>query len=130
MSRVSVLRLGRRSAERGMADTCTIRRKTGETEGAGGVIDPTWDDLYDGKCRVQVRTETGQATDVGESELIIERREVQLPIAVTGLLEGDRITITASRSDPDLVGRAYVIRDVVAKTDLTARRASVIEVTS
>jgi hypothetical protein len=58
------------------------------------------------------------------------RREVQLPMSATGLREGDRITITASALDPDLVGKVYVIRDVEAKTHLTARRVTVLEVTS
>jgi hypothetical protein len=45
---------------------------------------------------------------------------------VTGLEVGDEITITASR-DPDLVGRAFLARDLFHKTDLTARRVGVTE---
>ena len=115
-----------------MVDACTIRRRSGETEGAGGVIETTWANLYEGKCRVQVRSDTssGQASDVGEASLILEHREVHLPIAVTGLLADDQITVTTATSDPDLVGRVYAVRDVLAKSQPTARRVSVIEVTS
>lgn len=113
-----------------MMDVCTVQRKTGEST-SGGVITPTWSALYTGKCRVQVQTRgAGNGTDVGEAYRVIERREIHLPITVLGLTEGDRITVTASALDPDLVGRVYVVRDVIAKSQLTARRAQVIEVTS
>jgi hypothetical protein len=130
MSIEGAITRGRAAAEALMVDECTIRRQTGETTGTGGVITPTYDDLYTGKCRVQVRAESGQATTVGEAALIIQRHEVQLPILVTGLAEGDRITITASALDPELVGAEYVVRDVLRKSHLTSRRVTVIEVTS
>jgi hypothetical protein len=113
-----------------MVDACTITRQTGETTGAGGVITPTTSTLYTGKCRVQFKPMQGNGADVGEAYLLLVRREVQLPMTVTGLLEGDRITITASALDPDLVGKVYVVRDVEAKTHLTSRRVTVLEVTS
>jgi hypothetical protein len=131
MSRESVLARGQAAAESGMTDTCVIKRKTGETTGAGGVITPTWTTLYTGqKCRVQVvirRPGIGQ--DTGEAYRVIEHREVQLPMSVTGLQEGDSIQVTTS-ADPDLVGRVYTVRDVLAKTHATARRVTVLEITS
>jgi hypothetical protein len=130
MSRDSVLRLGRRAAEAGMVDACVIRRRTGETVGADAVVTPTWATLYTGKCRVQIRAEAGQGEEVGEAYRVIERREVQLPITAAGLAEGDRIEITASAHDPELVGKVYAVRDVPAKSEATARRVGVIEVTS
>jgi uncharacterized protein YwlG (UPF0340 family) len=86
--------------------------------------------LYTGKCRVQVKAAARQGGDIGQAYVVIEEREVQLPMTVTGLREGDQITITAAALDPDLVGRVYVVHDVVAKTQLTSRRATVLEVTS
>jgi hypothetical protein len=120
----------RQLAETLMVDACVITRQTGETTGAGGVITPTYSTLYTGKCRVQFKPMQGNGADVGEAYLLLVRREVQLPMSVTGLLEGDRITITASALDPDLVGKVYVVRDVEAKTHLSARRVTVLEVTS
>jgi hypothetical protein len=117
-------------AETLMVDACTITRETGETTGPGGVITPTTATQYTGKCRVQFKPMKGSGTDVGEAYLLLVRREVQLPMSATGLQEGDRITITASALDPDLVGKVYVIREVEAKTHLTARRVTVLEVTS
>jgi hypothetical protein len=117
-------------AEQMMVDACVVTRKTGETTGPGGVITPTSSTLYTGKCRVQGKPGNRQGTDVGEAYLVIEHHEIQLPMSATGLREGDQITITASALDPDLVGKVYVIRDVLAKTHLTSRRVEVLEVTS
>jgi len=120
---------GRAAAERLMTDACVIKHKTGETTGAGGVVTPAWSTLYTGKCRVQSNAITRQGADVGEAFVIVERHEVQLPMSVLGLLEGDQITVTAS-GDADLVGRVFTVRDVLRKTHLTARRVTVLEVTS
>jgi hypothetical protein len=121
---------GRAAAEALMVDACTIKHPTGETTGAGGVITATTSTLYTGRCRVQFKPMQGAGTDVGEAHLLLVRREVQLPMTVVGLREGDRITITASALDPDLVGKVYVVRDIEAKTHLTSRRVTVLEVTS
>lgn len=131
MSAETHARRGQAAAERLMVDACTIRRQTGESTGPGGVITPTYGaDLYSGKCRVQTKSEMGAATDVGEATVYVLRHEVQLPISATGLAEGDQVTITASVLDPDLVGKVFTVRDVTAKTHLTARRLIVTEVTS
>jgi uncharacterized protein YwlG (UPF0340 family) len=130
MSIGTAIARGRTAAEALMVDTCVIKRRTGQTTGAGGVITPTFTTLYTGKCRVQVKTAARQGGDIGQAYVVVEEREVQLPMTVTGLREGDQITITAAALDPDLVGRAYVVHDVVAKTQLTSRRATVLEVTS
>lgn len=131
MSVLSATLRGRAAAEALMVDACTVTRKTGETTGAGGVITPTVSTLYTGKCRVQVAAKTpGHGQDVGEAYLVVERHQVQLPMTVVGLQEGDRITITASALDPDLVGRVYSVHDVLRKTHLTSRRLTVLEVTS
>jgi hypothetical protein len=132
MSVQTAIARGRRLAEALMVDACTIRRRTGEaTDPNSGVITPTYGDpLYSGKCRVQQRTNAGQGQDVGEAFVLVSRFEVQLPMSVTGLAEGDRITITAAALDPDLVDRVFTVRDVAAKSHLTARRVGVTEVTS
>jgi hypothetical protein len=129
MSIESAIARGRAAAENLMVDACVITRKTGETT-SGGVITPTLTTLYTGKCRVQVKSEAGAGQNVGEAFRVVERHEVQLPMTVTGLQEGDSIQVTASALDPDLVGRVYVVRDVLRKSHLTSRRVTVTEVTS
>lgn len=130
MSRASAIRAGQRAAEAGMADACTIQHPTGESTAPGAVITATYGTaFYTGKCQVQTQSETGQSVDVGEAARIVTRRVVRLPTTVVDVLEGDLITITASL-DPALVGKKYTARDIEAKTFLTARRVTVLEVTS
>lgn len=131
MSLEATLAEGRAFAESLMVDACVVKHKTGESTGAGGVITPTFSTLYTGKCRVQVAAKTpGHGVDIGEAYLVVERHQVQLPMTVVGMQEGDQITITASALDPDLVGRVYAVHDVLRKTHLTSRRVTVLETTS
>lgn len=123
MSRASVLAAGRRAAEAGFVDTCTIRRVIGTTtDPNSGVVTPTYSTLYTGqRCRVQQRAEATPA-EAGEAHLEILPVEVQLPMAVVGLAVDDEIVVTASAHDADLVGRVLLVRSLAHKTHATARR--------
>lgn len=130
MSRASVLARGRAAAEAGMVDACTIGRQSGEATDQWGNVTPTWTQLYAGKCRVQQTAALAQEETVGESRLLMVRREIQLPMSVTGLEPDDQVLITASATDPDLPGRTFIVRDLAHGTDKTARRVGVVERTS
>lgn len=131
MSATSVMMRGRAAAEQLMADTCVIKHRTGQTtDKVEGTTVPTYTTVYTGKCRVQqsplgVVSSPGQ---VGDAHVMMVPLVVQLPMSVTGLLEGDEITITASATDPDLVNRVFKVRDLAHKTHATARRVGVQEV--
>lgn len=133
MSRESLVARGRVKAEEGMVDTCTIRRPTGEaTDPDSGEVVKTYvnPDPYTGqKCRVQQNLAQAEQHDVGENYELKLRLSVQLPMAVVGLRVGDEITITAvgPGRDPDLLGRAFLVRELFHKTDATARRVGVTE---
>jgi hypothetical protein len=112
-----------------MVDACTIRRPTGTgLDDFSGTTTTTYltPDPYVGKCRVQQGIAQAAQDEVGEDSLLQLRLVVQLPVSVVGLQVGDEITITASR-DADLVGRVFRIRDLMHKTDETARRVGVTE---
>lgn len=114
-----------------MVDACTIRRRTGETTDPDtGVITPTYQQLYAGRCRVQQPTAQATAQDPGQAHVLMLRLEVQLPMSVTGLAVDDEVLITASAHDPDLPGRVFLVRDLAHKTHATARRVQVQERTS
>jgi hypothetical protein len=131
MSAASVLARGRAAAEALMVDSCSIRRKTGESTTAGGVVTPTYGDpLYAGKCRIQQSAGQAQQQDPGEAYVLMLRLEVQLPMSVTGLEPEDVVTVTASVHDEDLVGRVFIVRDLAHATHKTARRVQVMERTS
>ncbi|GIE30171.1 hypothetical protein Ait01nite_032160 [Actinoplanes italicus] len=130
MSRASVLARGRAKAEEGMEDACTIIRIGDRvTDTTTGEVTEPATTLYTGKCRVQQATAQAQREDAGEDRLLMLRLEVQLPMSVTGLEVGDRITITASENDPDLPGRVFRIHDLAHATHKTARRVQCLEVT-
>lgn len=133
MSAQSVTLRGRVAAERHMVDACTVTRATGNVEGPGGVVTPTTATIYTGKCRLMVRTRErlgGSWNVVGEAAVIVSRLELQLPVSAAEVLEGDRVVITASVLDPQMVGKVYAVRDVMVKSYLTSRRITVIEVSS
>lgn len=124
-----LLRQGRHAAERRMVDTCTIRRRTGETtDDFSGTVTATYlsPDPYAGKCRVQQHPARAEEQDAGQDYLRLLRLEVQLPISAIGLKVGDVVTLTTSR-DPDLLGREFRVRDLAHKTDATSRRVQCIE---
>jgi hypothetical protein len=133
MSAGTALLRGRNLVERLMVDACTITRKTGETVGAGGVITPTFTTIYSGKCRVVVRTRErlgGSWVDVGEELRVVSRLELQVPISAPETAEGDKVTMTASVYDPQLVGTVYTVRDIMHKSYLTSRRITITETSS
>lgn len=132
MSALIAAQRGQAAAEALMQDACTVEHAVGEpTTGAGGVVTtPYGAAYYTGRCHVQIKAEAGAGADVGEAYRIVTRRIVKLPMSVTGVVEGDRITITAAALDAALVGKVYTVRDVEAKTFMTARRVTVLEITS
>lgn len=129
MSRQTAIIRGRRAAEKGMADTCSIRRRTGETTNpvTGEVTRTYGGSLYAGRCRVQQPKAQAAQSDAGEDFQLLLRLEVQLPMSVTGLQVGDEVTITASAYDPDLPGRTFQVRDLAYGTHKTSRRVGVTE---
>lgn len=131
MFRAAALAAGRRAAEQGMVDTCAITRVAAtSTNPTTGAVTETPTAVYSGRCRLQQREVQGNRVDVGETSVILLRLELQLPMSVVGLQEGDQVTAVTSASDPDLVGRIFRIRDLAHKTDATARRVQITEVTS
>jgi hypothetical protein len=129
MSLSSVLARGQAAAEALMVDTCAITRVgTRTTDTTTAVVTTPTTTLYTGKCRIQQAQAQAQREDIGEDHLLLLRLEVQLPMSLTGLAVGDRITITASL-DGDLVGRVFRVHDLAHKTHATARRPQCLEVT-
>lgn len=123
----ALLTRGQAFAQSLMVDQCRIERGA-DTDPDSGAVTSGQQILYaETPCRLQQRgAPAGQPLDSGNEAVLVQRLEVQLPVAVVGLQVGDRITWLASR-DPDLVGRVFVIHDPARKTDATARRIGVHE---
>ncbi len=130
MSRASLLARGRVAAEAGMVDTCTIRRRTGESTDSDGVVTPTWEVVYTGRCRVQAAGSSlgssAHAATPGEAYQLMSPRILQLPVVDSaGVRADDQATITTCVNDPDLVGQIFTVRDEDGKSEATSRRLGI-----
>jgi hypothetical protein len=130
MDVAAVLERGRAMAEALMVDECVIRRRTGETTGPGGVVTPTYDPVYSGRCRLQQPATTAQEQESGEASLLMLRFELQVPMSVVGVQADDEVLMTTSAHDPDLVGREFLVRGLSHKTHAVMRRLQLEERTS
>ena len=117
-----------------MVDACTLAHPSDdepaldETTGAYVPDDPSV--YYTGSCRVKVANTQTNNPAAGEHEFSVRAAVVSVPIAVTGPLVDDVVTITASLYDPALVGRTYRVDGVLSQSFPTARRLACLELTA
>jgi len=114
-----------------MVDACTITRVIATTTDptSGAVVDDV-EVVYAGKCRVQQPGIASAIPDTAGAQYVrLVQLQLQLPMSVTGLREGDRVVINTSATDPDLPGRRLVVRELAHKTDATSRRVGCTEET-
>lgn len=128
----------RRVAEAHMVDTCRIKVFRIEdrvwNEGSLSYSPGPGTVVYEGKCRVQVRSDiNSNAVEavVGEHEWTYRTNTVQLPISGSGYVTGDPNDVQAdcvlelltSPHDPSRVGRVMNLQaDTKTKTHATHRR--------
>jgi len=128
---------GRALAESLMTDSCII---TKDGDGEPGEMAPDtgqYPDIarvtvYEGKCRVQIRGDRigSSETDAGDREVTTQEPEVQLPVAGTEDVSVDQqVKILTAVHDSALVDRVFTIVGRHEKSQATARRLRVIEVT-
>lgn len=130
MSVATALAAGRRAAEALMVDACSITRGgTQTTDDLTGDVTSTPTSVYAGRCRVQQQVAFARAGDVGEATRWYSRLELQIPATTVGVQVNDRVTVTASVNDPDLVGRVFEVRGLAHKTHATAHRLQIEEIT-
>lgn len=131
MSRASVLAQARRAAEAGMVDACVIEKPVGQTKDPDTqVVTTTYETVYTGPCRMQQRPAQAQEETVGEQAVLMLTRELQLPVPTsTGVGAGHRAYLTTSTNDPALLGRFWTVKGEHGKTEASARRLVVEEVT-
>lgn len=124
MSRESTMARGRAFAESGMAERCSVTsEKTGVLNEATGKRETVSVTVYDGPCAFTAANV--QATDVEQSGqfLVSQSATLSLPMATSGAVtKGHVVTITASVTDPALVGKKARIDAPFATSYSTARR--------
>jgi len=125
MTAPTALRSGRAAAERLMTDTCALERP-------GDLIDDITGEaamvlVYEGRCKIQTYEGYEQNPTAGGVVLTVQRYRVDLPVSVQPR-PGDVVTITASETDPGLVGKKYRVTAPFNKSYATASRCFVDEV--
>lgn len=123
-----------------MLDTCTIRRETGSTTNRStGQPTKTYVQIYPaistgdvaGPCRVQEIFGFARETNPSPDQSQLARyRILQLPVASSlDVRGGDLVTVVSCGNDADLIGVEMVLRDQSGKTEATARRLGMEEIT-
>jgi len=130
MSRDTILGRGRARLIEALVDACTIQHPTSiATNTTTGATTPTYSTVYTGPCEMQ-GSMSPSAQEVAEAHLAVLAPTLKVPIAVVGVVEGDLVTMTSSRNDPELVGRTFRVQGPSHKSNATARRFQCVEVTS
>lgn len=123
---------GRAMATRILTDSCTITRQEGDPQfdddtGKYTYPDPTT--VYQGRCRIQIRTEAVESS-AGERTNLVQSSELQLPVTddTDTIVPGDVAEITDSPWSAALVGRKFTVSDRFDKSHSVMRRLQVQEV--
>jgi hypothetical protein len=131
VGRETVLLGGQAFLTASLADACVIEHPNpagGVLDTTTGTVTPAFTTVYTGPCHIGDATPS--ATEVAEAHLATLSPVITIPSSVTGVVEQDRVTITASQNDPELVGRKYRVQGPMHKTWGVSRRLNVIEITS
>lgn len=129
----SITSLGRELAEAVMVDACTVTAPSGAPvwdAATGRDVPATGASLYAGPCRVQAPQVQVTDADAGGHDWSTRQVVVSIPVSSIHVPPGAVVTVTASRLDPDLVGRRYRVVSALAKTAASARRLTCEEVTT
>jgi hypothetical protein len=124
---VSALPELRRHAESRMLDTCTVRRVAGDAVDDEGRVTPTYVTLYAGACRVQTGEAQERNPEVAGSTATTQRYSVHIPVGAYQPEVGDVVTIATATLDPYLPGRTFRVVALLHKSQATAYRLGVEE---
>lgn len=122
------LGMGRSWAESLMTDTVRIIRRTptgvlDETTGQPGYTEAT---IYEGKCRLVLRSNMVRDVDAQSQLLAIQGPRLDVPVAGTGdIKNADVFTMLTSETDAELVGVSGHISGMFPQSYATARRLPV-----
>lgn len=130
MGRENVILAGRAFLSASLTETCTIERPTlPVTNPDTGVVTYTWMSLYIVQA-CKVGKAQPSASELGSAHIVTVAPVITVPVEVVDIADQDRITITASELDPELVDRVYRVQGPDHRTFPNRRQLSVIEVTS
>lgn len=115
------------AAESMMLDTCTISSETqGAFDTTAGTYPTTSTVIYTGKCQIKVGTRAALGAEAAGQLLLTLDAVVKVPLTGTETVgKGHIVQVTASVTDPALVGFRARITGPFAQTFATCRRFTV-----
>jgi hypothetical protein len=114
---------GQSLAESLMVDTVRIRRKSGTVwDDASGQNVPSYVTVYEGKCRLVLRSGVVRDVDAQSQLLSVQTPELHVPVTAAGVLPDDEFEMLTG-DDSGLSGR---VSGVFPQTLKTARRLPVV----
>jgi hypothetical protein len=119
----------REAALRLMLDRILIERVNGSTfdQETGREVPDDPQIIYSGPARVVYAAVEALSEEVADAALTRIRATISVPIGAAGSQVHDRITVTESAVDPELVGRIFTVTGVPGGAT-SCRRLSAIEV--
>jgi hypothetical protein len=126
-------------AESNMTDACIITRP--DPDAPPPVMDPVtmqYPDpaaitVYEGKCRLQIKSVVANASqsDAGDRQVTVQEMELQLPVTESAdVVINDVAKMVTCELDPSLVDHEFTVKGRHGKSQATARRLRVEEVTA
>lgn len=120
-----VAQMGSKLAEAKMGSTCVIRRKTGESTDANGVVSDVFTTIYSGKCGLRMAdAQSNQVVAAGQS-LETQSPTLSIPVAAAGsasVRPDDIATVTTPLDSFDSFVAIARIAGMHSQTHSTARR--------
>lgn len=114
----------RQQAESLMSDTIIIERSSGDVwDEESGQYLPGVEPVYEGMGRVRDTNARGRRVDDAAADTTVLNLMLSLPVAAGAVAEiGDVATMTASPTNPSLVGNRYRLMEPADSTFASARR--------
>lgn len=128
----AALPLLRAQAESRMSETVTVGSfRDGTDEATGDPVREPVTERYAGKARIRYGSLAAQSTSTGADQIgqpvVVQAPYLSVPWGSPRLFEGDEVVVSASGSDPLLVGRVYTIAGNAVIGAVTAHRYSLTE---
>jgi len=126
----SLLMDGRIAAEALMVDSCRIERP-GEvvTDPDSGVVSPSHELVYEGRCKVQQTLAQSTDAEAGGAVFTVQGSRLDIPVGAGPVRTGDRVRMLSGVHNPALAGNVYRIVELFEKSWQTAQRVRVEELT-
>ena len=120
-----IVAAGRAEAEALMVDSCLIGRQVGEVTDVDGNVTPTYQTVYEGRCKVQQTIAQSANPEAGNYQFTVQDLRLDVPVSAGPLRVDDTVTITAASLDPQLAGSVFRVVELFRNSMATAQRTRI-----